>query len=125
MNGDTLSQQFVYSNVQVMSVLPPKPVGSFNPCSCLSYVKYKRGITEILGTPKRVAQGKTSLTAYEWLSPTEGLIVILSEGPVWHVAYIEEVYDDGTMLISEANYLSCKRKTRVISQNDEDIIAYF
>ena len=108
----SLSGQFWGSQAYVqpvspisIAVIPPQKV-SFNPCSCVSFVKSKRpDQSEPWGSPNKVE-------AYD-ITPFAGLIVITTEGVVGHAAYISSVSED-SLFVTEANYESCRVTTRTI-----------
>ena len=82
----------------------------YNPWSCVSYVKFKRpDQTAPWGTPNKVK-------VYD-ITPAPGLLVITTEGPVGHTAYIESVAS-GSMIVSEANFIPGVVSTRSISIDD-------
>lgn len=122
-NEGTYSQQSVIA----YSVVPEKPIekpksalGRTVPlsvaCSCINYVKARLGgISEVWGTPNRMAATSTE--------PYIGGVVITTEGPVGHVAYIESI-NDGVLTVSESNYERCKITTREIPIDYSKIRGY-
>lgn len=101
---------------QLIPQKSPKKQSSYNPWSCVSYVRYKRpDQDEPWGSPNKVQ-------AYP-LTPSPGLIVITTEGPVGHAAYIESVAS-GSMTVSEANYIPGKVTTRTLPIDAPQIRGY-
>lgn len=129
-----------YADTYVYSSVCPKPAGgrwsggdvdkwNFYKCECVSYVAYKlnsRGIP--FNNTYLMPKGQRWGDASKWLSaaktakikvdnsPTAGSIVTFSYG---HVAYVEYVYSDGGIDISEYNYTPAYRfNTRTIKKKD-------
>lgn len=106
--------------------LPPKPTRSaettkpvaylYNPSSCVSYAKYRRPDQAFVWiAPKYVESYK--------IEPAPGLLVITSEGPVGHVAYVESV-SETTLFVSEANYKPGLVTRREIPRDSPYIVGY-
>lgn len=82
---------------------------TFDPCSCVSYYKYKAGISQAtsLGNAKDL---------FPWfLEPRDSGMIITYDGG-GHVAYYEKTGD--ILKIFEANYIPCKTSTRQIRVGD-------
>lgn len=100
--------------------VPQLQKNSYNPSSCISYIRSRRSdLTEPWGTPKNFAQTHTLHT-----EPWVGKVVILKEGPVWHVALVESIEGD-TMTVSESNYIAGKYGTRTLPLNYALIVGYW
>jgi hypothetical protein len=94
---------------------------SFDPCSCVSFVKAYRGITDLIGSPRKFWNLGGG---YQNITPFTGLIVITREGPYWHMAYITKVTAT-TLEVTEANYVACKVTTRTIPLGSPLIMGYW
>jgi hypothetical protein len=94
---------------------PPRPKGSAYGYSCVMYVKWKTGDTSVWGYPNRI-------TAYD-ITPSAGMVVLTTEGPVGHTAYIEAV-DDTNIYVSEANFIPGAVTKRSIPRTSEFIRGY-
>lgn len=88
----------------------------FNPCSCVSYAKYRTTYSQTVGNA--INWPKNSSV------PVEGGIVITNESSRGHVAYIEKVYIDEIQVI-EANYHSCQVSRRTIKLDNPVILGYW
>lgn len=130
MNGDPYSQQFSYPYVEIVRpprsaqerAVRPKPriLGAEELGSCLRFVEQRRGIAGGLISPKHLWEtGKVYA-----ISPAQGLIVVLKEGPVWHAAWIEEVTED-MIYISETNYIPRAYSERWIKRDSDKIAGFF
>ena len=103
---DSYSDQFVREAPVALNL----PRGEdFDPCSCVSYFKYKVGLSQSisLGNARDI---------FPWyLEPRDSGMVITYEGG-GHVAYYEKRGD--LLDLYEANYISCRVSTRTISSFD-------
>lgn len=91
--------------------------GNFNPCSCVSYAKWKSGINVgSIGAAKN-----HPINSKE---PKVGGLVILRESAFGHLAEVSQVWEE-TIVISESNHIPCKTGTREINRNDNKIIGYY
>lgn len=91
-------------------------VTSYDASSCVSYVKYRRpDLAFVWGAPKYVE-------AYP-LEPRAGLVVLTTEGPVGHTAYVEAVAS-GSLIVSEANFLGDFVSTRSLPVDSAVIRGY-
>lgn len=88
----------------------------YNPCSCVSLAKSLTGFAQSIG---RARNWPTNSTI-----PAVGSVVILNESPNGHVAYITKVWAD-EFEIDETNYIPCTRSSRVIKNNNKDILGYY
>jgi len=84
-------------------------------CSCLEYAKARRGITESLGYPNRIAP----ITQ----NPFVGAIGLTTEGRLGHAFVVEEVKGDW-IRVSEANYERCKLTQRWLPIDSKIIRGY-
>lgn len=117
-NQDTIGQQYVEAQLQV-----PYPKPSTAPCSCVEYVRTRRGDLDVTwGTPYLYAkkhQGKEE--------PWVGAVAITKEGKVWHAVHVEWV--SATEIgISEQNYEKapgCPVTRRILKRASSTIHAYF
>ena len=77
-------------------------------CSCIKYIR-SIGVNVPYGTNAEDIPNQGS--------PTLGGLILLEYEDISHVAIIQEFTDKG-FLVTEANYKSCERTTRIISYND-------
>lgn len=103
--------------------VPTKPVQlvaaptGYDPCSCVSYAKWKSGINV----------GPIGLAKYypiNSLIPIVGAIVITSESAAGHNAVVTAI-DSQYIYVTEANYIRCKVGTRKIPINSSVIRGYY
>ena len=97
-----------------MALKLPRSEG-FDPCSCVSYFKWKIGLSQSisLGNAKDI---------FPWyLEPRESGMLITWEGG-GHVAYYEREGD--SLHIYEANYVPCSLGTRNLTIGDPVIRGY-
>ena len=94
-----------------------KEVGYYNPCSCVSYAKWKSGID--VGSIKLAKNHPIDSQ-----SPIVGAIVVFNLSPAGHLAVVTEVFTD-TIVIAEANYSPCRVGTREVSRDDPTILGYY
>lgn len=86
-----------------ISVLPPGP-NTYSPGYCTWYVANKRWVPGGLGNANTWYSRAQSRGLVVSDVPAKGAIAWASYiGGLGHVAYVEEVYEDGTALISEMN----------------------
>lgn len=96
----------------------------YNPCSCVSYAKYRSGIN--VGP---VGRAKNHPVNQKY--PSVGAIAIFSISSGYykntgHAAVVESVDLEGfTFTVSEANYIPCKTTTRKIPLDDPTVIGYY
>lgn len=57
-------------------------------------------------------------------TPTQGGVVILKYGDVYHTAYIQFILKGG-LWVQEGNYVRCKKTERFISWDDPNIIGFW
>lgn len=92
--------------------VPPKtPKIAFSEtirCSCVNYVKFKTGapLNEVWGRAEQIVATSSV--------PRIGGVVLTTEGPDGHAAYIENIVGN-TLLLSESNYEPCEVSTRSLS----------
>lgn len=94
-----------------------KQIGKFDPCSCVSYAKWKSGIN--VGSI-----GKAKNHPINSENPTVGGLVILNESSAGHLAVVTQIWAN-TIVITEANFSPCKVGTREIPRNDTEILGYY
>jgi len=70
----------------------------YNPCSCVSFAKYKTGYTASVGNARNWPVNTTTQI---------GAVVVTYESAAGHVGIVTDV-QDGYIIISEANYSRCK-----------------
>jgi len=108
--------------VSILGVYRNLPSYGAVPGQCTQWVKYKipalRGL--IMGNGGQYLVNGRKYGFRTGSTAVAGSAVVTNEnGRVGHVAYVEQVYSNGTMLISEMNYVrSFVASTRVISVND-------
>jgi len=101
--------------------VPLTPSGSFDPFSCVSYVKYRRDYTGQMVNPRWWwNHGLAFQTDY----PVAGLVVITDEGPYWHMAYVESVAS-GSLELTEANYIPGRVTKRSLPLTSPHIMGYW
>ena len=100
--------------IQTVQKPKPKPLG-YNPCSCVSYTKYRTGFTQSVGNAKNWPRNTDS--------PLPGGVVVFG-GTVGHVMYIERV-EGTTIYISDSNNTPCKLTHRTIQTTDSRILGYW
>lgn len=95
----------------------PKNNYGFDPCSCVSYVRYITGINTgtIVYAKNHPVNSKI---------PTKGAIVVFYGGVAGHLALVLEVYPDGSFLVTESNFIRCTVGQRVIT-NFSNIKGYY
>ena len=90
----------------------------YDPCSCVSFVKFVTGYTEPVGNARNWPK-VLSL-------PFVGGVVITNESPAGHVAVITHVdIDNETITIVETNYKPCQKGTRELNINSPKILGYW
>lgn len=95
---------------------PIRPVGTFNPCSCISYAKWKTG------SPQSEIWGNAWNIQPKYFEPQSEGLVLTREGK-GHIAYY--VREGDVLLLSEANYITCKvTNHRQLKINDPVIRGY-
>ncbi len=108
--------------VNILGVYRNLPSYGAVPGQCTQWAKYKipalRGL--IMGNGGQYLVNGRKYGFKTGSSAVAGSAAVTNEnGRVGHVAYVEQVYSNGTMLISEMNYVrSFVASTRVISVND-------
>ena len=91
---------------------------------CIDYIKYKINYYE-----EKLVNPKNFWSNYEEFGfkrldyAERGSVLITSEGPVWHVSFIEKVEGDN-IYISEQNYKYRQYSERILNKNDEKIIGF-
>lgn len=109
LKGDIIVAEELYKARKV-----PK---NFNPCSCVSYARYKAQATfGPIGMAKNLIPNSQS--------PEVGAIVITSESRFGHQAYVTEVWAD-EIVVEEANYQPCKVTKRTIKRDSPLIRGYY
>lgn len=111
------SQSYVLPVYSIDSQIRTTSTGKgYDPWSCVSYAKYRRPDQDFAWiTPNKVK-------AYQ-IEPSVGLLVLTTEGPVGHVAYVESV-SDSTLIITEANYEAGKVTRRELPRSSPLIRGY-
>jgi hypothetical protein len=94
-----------------------KQVGKFDPCSCVSYARWKSGIN--VGPI-----GKAKNHPIDSDTPTVGGLVITNESGAGHLAVIKQVWAE-TIVVDESNYVPCKVSSREIRRDSPSIIGYY
>lgn len=91
------------------------PGEDFDPCSCVSYYKWKAGISQSISLGN-------AWDIFPWyLEPRDSGMVITYDGK-GHIAYYEK---DGEYIdIYESNYIPCKPSTRRLTIGDPIIRGY-
>lgn len=111
--------------VNILGVYRNLPSYGAVPGQCTQWVKYKipalRGL--IMGNGGQYGVNGRKYGFRTGSTAVAGSAVVTNEnGRVGHVAYVEQVYSNGTMLISEMNYVrSFVASTRVIAVDDRVI----
>ena len=95
--------------------------GKYNPCSCVSFIKYRTGYTASVGNARNWPINATE--------PQVGAVVVMDgknhDGShTGHVALITAVSGD-TLTIEDTNYKKCQYTKRVINTNDPLILGYW
>ena len=94
-----------------------KQKGNFDPCSCVSYAKWKSGIdVGSIGAAKNHPINSDT--------PRVGSLVITNESTAGHLAVVIQVWAD-TIVISESNYIECQVGTREIRRDSPLIMGYY
>lgn len=93
----------------------------YNPCSCVSFIKYRTGYTASVGNARNWPINATE--------PQVGAVVVMDgknhDGThTGHVALITAVSGD-TLTIEDTNYKKCQYTKRVINTNDPLILGYW
>ena len=88
----------------------------FDPCSCISYIKWLEGRTEVWGYPNKIEPNSDI--------PWPGFNVLLKEGTYGHIAQILHI-EGSNLLITEANWIPCEVSTRSLDINDPRIRGFF
>ena len=85
-------------------------------CFCVTYIREQKGV-DIRGDAKYLVPNYFG-------EPARGDVILFKySNGVWHVAYIEEVYN-GVYYVSEANYHAGKEGNRLINFDDPDIVGF-
>lgn len=106
-----------YPRLEEFTKLKPKPI-SYDPCSCVSYARWKTGINV----------GSIGVARNHPINsqiPKENAIVVMnSKYPAGHLAVVAEINQD-TITITESNATPCKVTSRTLPKNSELIKGYF
>jgi len=94
-----------------------KQKGSFDPCSCVSYARWKTGIN--VGSIIKAKNHPVNSDV-----PIVGGYVIIYESYAGHIAVITEIFND-TIIVEEYNYSPCNYSTREIRKNSSLIKGYY
>lgn len=88
----------------------------YDSCVCVSLSKVLAGFNGSVGLARNWPTNSKI--------PKVGEVVILNESPAGHSAYITHVWVD-EFEVDETNYIPCQRSSRIIKNNDKDIIGYY
>jgi len=91
--------------------------------SCVAFVKASLGVTESWFTPYYVWNHADLLSLTPLSKPKIGSIIILDEGPVWHMGLVQEITESGIIII-EQNYVPNTVGTRNLNIDDPDIVGF-
>lgn len=120
MEGDVATAEMLYQQwllEKQPKKLLTKPVG-FNPCSCVSYARYRSGINVgSIGVARNHPVNSQT--------PSIGAIVITYESKAGHLSYIIDI-DANYIYVDEANYSRCRvTYRRAIPINSPLIKGYY
>lgn len=96
---------------------PIKPKGTFNPCNCWSYVKYKRGGEMPLG------YGAAKNYPINSQIPIVGAIIITYESNAGHMGIVSAITDN-KVVIDDYNYEHCAHTVRELPIDSSIIKGY-
>jgi hypothetical protein len=114
---------YVHASVIMPETTKPTPIGkSIGNKSCISFVKWKFGITNSWWTPQYVWNHYADL-GLQKIEIEKNSIIILKEGYVWHVAVVID-YDDENIFLQEQNYSGPYITTRTIPRTYGKIIGF-
>jgi len=91
---EPITIEYKTSNHTVIKKIP-SPLGT----NCVAYAKSRAAV------PIGVSSLSQKLSKIQSQEAKRGKIGVTTEGPVGHLVYVEEVRDDGQILISEGNFL--------------------
>lgn len=114
---DDYSQDFIQVDYKFVAKSYEKIITRpFDFCSCVDAVKAWTGYDKPVGAARNwpINSDKPSVFG----------VVITSEGPVGHVAYILQVNKD-SILVREANFKPCQVDTRIIPLNSKFIKGFY
>lgn len=106
---DSYSDQFVEATLNPL-------IEEFNPCSCISYAKWRMGVSQA------ISWGNANQIVPSSLIPAPQGIVILNEGPYSHVAHY--TLNGAFLSVDEYNYIPCQYSERTIYTSDPRIKGY-
>lgn len=89
----------------------------YNPCSCVTYARWKSGINV----------GSIGFARNHPINshiPQVGAIMVTSESAAGHVAVVTAV-NNTTLTVSEANYVRCKVSSRTLAKDSAFIRGYY
>lgn len=90
----------------------------YNPCSCVSYAKFKTGFTQSIGKARNWPTNSDT--------PSRGAVIVTYESSAGHVGIVSHWDDTYVYLESEANYSRCKMTYgRKIAINSSIIKGYW
>lgn len=89
---------------------------SFDPCSCVSFVK------AVTGYNKPVGMAKNFPINSKWASI--GSVVVTNESPSGHVAIVIGI-EGNYLILNEANWLTCQRGKRKLPIDDPSILGFW
>ncbi|MHA1279928.1 MAG: CHAP domain-containing protein [Candidatus Helarchaeota archaeon] len=102
----------------------PSSTGKIGNGSCIDYIKYRLDIYGKLVSPKYIWANIQETGFKKAVMPERGSLMITSEGPVWHIVFIESVNSD-FIHISEQNYVGVGiYSERTFDRSDNRIVGF-